>query len=146
MVLNMPKIGYTEQEKEALKEYLKSGKSTRDIQDEYGVNKSKLSRMKKKYEMGELVLNETSETKTKLDDEITAPIKKILKENSKPKKKTLKVPELDEIIIYFRENKEMFPTMPESFETRIAGNDRRAGRDRWIAEAVLKVIRTMVGD
>jgi hypothetical protein len=97
--------------------------------------------MKKKYEMGELVLNETSETKTKIDDEITAPIKKILKENSKPKKKTIKVPELDEIILFYRDNADKFPTLTEktTFEKRITG------RDKWIIDGVLRIMREMVG-
>ena len=139
---------YTKKEVEALILAIE-GHNYRTIQINTEVDKSKISRMRKKYKDGKLdpfKLIKTFETKTetppKTKEETTAVIKKTKEANRKPKAQTVKIPELDEVIVYFRKNKDKFPSLVEktTFEARITG------RDKWIIDGVLRIMRTMVGE
>lgn len=52
----------------------------------------------------------------------------------------LKIPELDEVVLFLQDNLDKFPTLPKSFLSRVTGK----AKDRWIIEAFVKIQRAIL--
>lgn len=99
--------------------YSTSPLNYRQIAVKVGTNKSTVGRIIKEY----------NESTIKPEPE---------KKKAKPKKSVIKIPELDEVVLFLQENKKQYPTLPKTFIKRVTG------RDRWIIEQLIKIQRAIL--